>query len=151
MSKKKLLLIIVGCIIVLAAIAMPLGPKIVTDYSSFLDYLRASGVSISEERQTSWNLFYNAVWRIVEVDGIHIQVYEFATMKDMEADASCVSPDGFEITKDRGDGRMTHKCIGWIDTPHFYKAGRIIVAYIGNNCSMISLLENAFGKQFAGM
>ena len=105
MNKKRLVGIIVGCIIVLAAIAMPLGPKIVTDYSSFLDYLHASGVFIREERQTSWNLFYNAVWRIVEVDGIHIQVYEFATMKDMEADASCVSPDGSMITKEWGDGK----------------------------------------------
>ena len=151
MSKKKLIVIIVGCIIVLAAIAMPLGPKLVTDYSSFLDYLRASGASIVEERQTSWNLFYYAVWRIVEVDGIPIQVFEFPSAKDMEADASGVSPDGFFFEIYLGDDKWSSSTCGWIDTPHFYKAGRIIVAYIGNNCSMISLLENAFGKQFAGM
>ena len=151
MSKKRLAGIIVGCVIVIAAIGTPLGPKVVTDYSTLLRYLRASGVSIREERQASWHLFYYAVWTIVEVDGIPIQVFEFANIKDMEADASCVSPDGYFIEKYLGDDRWSFATYEWIDIPHFYKAGRIIVTYIGNNYSMISLLENAFGKQFAGM
>ena len=151
MSRKKLAGIIVGCVIVIAAIGTLLGPKAVTDYSTLLRYLRASGVSIREEGLTGPSLFYYAVRGLVEIDGIHIQVYEFANAEDMEAEASGVSPDGSIITKEWGDGKGSAKHIEWIDTPHFYKAGRIIVTYIGNNCSMISLLENAFGKQFAGM
>ena len=151
MSKKKLAVIILGCIIVLGAIAMPLAPKIITDYSSFLDYLHDSGASIRDEGETGRGLFYNAEYRIVEVDGISIQVYEFTSAKDMEADASGVSPCGTQITRDSGDGKTSSIFVNWIGLPHFYKAGRIMVIYIGDNCSMISLLENAFGKQFAGM
>lgn len=155
MSKKRLAGIIVGCIIVIAAIgtplATPLSPKIVTNYSSFLDYLRDSGASIRDEGETGRGLFYDAEYRIVEIDGNPIQVYEYANVKAMEAEASGVSPDGFSITKDWGDGKTSSIFVNWIGTPHFYKAGRIIVIYIGNNCSMISLLENAFGRQFAGI
>jgi len=151
MSKKRLAGIIVGCIIVIAAIAAPLGPKAVTDYSTLLLYLRASSASIVDEGETGRDFFYDAECRIVRVNGIPIQVYEYANAKAMEAEASCVSPDGFSITKDWGDGKCSDRMVGWLETPHFYKAGRIIVIYIGNNCSMISLLKNGLGKQFAGM
>ncbi len=155
MSKKRLAGIIVTCAIVIAAmgtpLATPLSPKIVTDYSSFLDYLRDSGASIRDEGETGRGLFYDAEYRIVEVDGISIQVYEFASAEDMEADASGVSADGFSITKDWGDDKMTSVFVNWIGIPHFYKAGRIIVIYVGDNYSIISILQNALGKHFAGM
>ena len=155
MSKKKLAGIIVGCVIVIAAIgtplATPLSPKIITNYSSFLDYLRDSGASIRDKGETSRGLFYDAEYRIVEVDGISMQVYEFASAKDMEANASGVSPCGTQITKDWGDGKFTDTHIDWIGIPHFYKVGGIIVIYIGDNYSIISILQNGFGKQFAGM
>jgi hypothetical protein len=155
MGKKKLAASIVSCIIVIAAIATPiatpLSPKIVRDYSSFLDYLRDSGASIREEGETGRNFFYDAEYRIIEVDGIPILVYEYVTAKGMESDASDVAPDGFSITKDWGDGKATTTFVSWIDFPHFYKAGRIIVIYTGNNPSMISLLRYGLGEQFAGM
>ena len=155
MSKKKLAGIIAGCVIVISAIgtplATPLSPKIITDYSSFLDYLRDSGASIKEQGETSWDLFYYAKRRIVEVDGIHIQVYEFATTQDMEVNASGVSRYGTQITKDWGDGMISSVFVNWIGSPHFYKAGQIIVIYVGNNYAIISLLQNGFGKQFAGI
>ena len=155
MSKKRLAGIMLSCVIVMAAIATPLAtplsPKIVTDYSSFLDYLHNSGAFIRDEGETGGGLFYDAEFRIVEVDGIPIQVYEYANAKAMEAEASCVSPDGFSITKDWGDGKASSIFVNWIGTPHFYKAGRIIVIYIGDNYSIVSILQNGLGKQFAGM
>ena len=155
MSKKKLAGIMVGCVIVIAAIATPLAtpisPKIVKDYSSFLDYLHDSGAFIRDEGERGRGLFYDGEYRIVEVDGIPIQVYEYANAKAMEAEASCVSPDGFSITKDWGDSKASSILVNWIGTPHFYKAGRIIVIYIGDNYSLISLLQNCLGKQFAGI
>ena len=40
--------------------------------------------------------------------------------------------------------------ITWIDTPHFYKAGKIIVLYIGSDATVLDLLKGALGPQFAG-
>jgi hypothetical protein len=38
----------------------------------------------------------------------------------------------------------------WMDTPHFYKAGRIIALYIGSDKTIVGLLERVLGPQFAG-
>ena len=155
MSNKKLAGIIIGCIIVVASIVAPatLGsnpPEQVTDYTTLLHHLRNSGAFILEEGEIPRYGFFDIEGRRVTVNENTIQVYEYANATAMESEASCVSPDGFGITKERGDMGM-HTEVSWIGLPHFYKAGRIIVIYIGDNDSIISLLENALGKQFAGM
>ena len=59
----------------------------------------------------------------------------------MEAEAAQMAPDG---------GSNATTMITWVDTPHFYKAGRIIVLYVGSNAAILSLLEEVLGPQFAG-
>jgi hypothetical protein len=154
MSNKKLARIIGGCIavvIVIVAIATlgPKPPKQVTDYLTLLRYLRDSGASIVEKGEIHES-FFDVEGRSVTVNGSAIQVFEYANTEAMEAEASCVSSEGFTITKEKGDIGVGY-CVGWINPPHFYKAGRIIVIYIGDDDSIISLLENALGTQFAGM
>ena len=154
MSNKKLAGIIAGCIIVVIAIVAiatlgPKPPQPVTDYSTLLRYLCDSGASI-EEKGEIHESFFDVEGRRVTVNESAIEVFEYANAEAMEAEASCVSSEGFTITKEKGDIGVVH-CVGWISPPHFYKAGRIIVIYIGDDDSIISLLENALGKQFAGM
>lgn len=151
MSKTKLAGIIAGCIVVVVVVVViaTLGPKPVTDYSTLLRYLRDSGASIEEKGEID-EQFFDIVGRKVAVNAINIEVYEYENAEAMELEASCVSPDGFGITKELGDGKKSIKGVGWIAPPHFYKAGRIIVFYCGDNDSIISLLENALGEQFAG-
>jgi hypothetical protein len=155
MSNKKLAGIIAGCIIVAIVIVViatlgPKPPQPVTDYSTLLRYLHDAGAFILEEGEIPQYGFLDIEGRRVTVNENTIQVYEYANATAMESEASCVSPDGFGVTKERGDMGM-HTEVSWIGLPHFYKAGRIIVIYIGDNDSIISLLENALGKQFAGM
>jgi hypothetical protein len=151
MSNKKLAGIIGGCIVVVVVVVVivTLGHKPVTDYSTLLRYLHESGASIEEKGE----MHQSAVFGIFDVDGKRvtvngssIYVFEYANVVAMELEASCVSPDGFGMTK----GNRVER-ISWINPPHFYKAGRIIVFYCGYNESIISLLENALGTQFAGM
>jgi len=65
----------------------------------------------------------------------------------MEADASCVTPSGSGI--DCEDRSISIR-INWVTPPRFYKEGRIIVIYTGDDHQMISLLEDLLGKPFAG-
>jgi hypothetical protein len=69
------------------------------------------------------------------------QVFEYKTVEEMEADASKVAPDG---------GSVGTSMMNWIMPPHFFKSGRVIVIYIGNNETTLDLLEKVMGKQFAG-
>jgi hypothetical protein len=150
MSNKKLVGIIGGCIIVVIVIVAiaTLGPKPSeqgTDYSTLLHYLRDSGASIGEEGE-SHVPFFGIEGRSVTVNESAIQVFEYANAEAMESEASRVSSDGFTIRKE-----SSIMSVDWIGPPHFYKAGRIIVIYIGDDDSIIRLLENALEKQFAGM
>jgi hypothetical protein len=154
MSNKRLAGILGSCIaLIIAVVAIAtLGPQPVTDYSTLLRYLRDSDASVEEKGELSWSFFYDDVeGRRIAVNESNIDVYEYANAEAMEAEASCVSPDGFGITKEWGDGRSSGKQVGWIAPPHFYNAGRIIVFYCGDNDSIINLLGNGLGTQFAGM
>lgn len=69
------------------------------------------------------------------------QVFEYKTVQDMEADAAKVAPDG---------GSVGTSMMNWIMPPHFFKSGRILVIYLGDNQTTLNLLEKILGKQFAG-
>jgi hypothetical protein len=152
MSNKRLAGILGSCIALMIAVVViaTLDPKPVTNYSTLLCYLRDSGASIAEEGEIQ-EPFFDVAGRRVTVDESTIEVYEYASAEAMESEASCVSSDGFSIRKEKEGDIWEVCCVDWIAPPHFYKAGRIIVIYVGDNNSIINLLKNALGKQFAGM
>jgi len=153
MSNKKLAGILGSCIAVIVVVVaiVTFGPKPVTNYSTLLRYLRDSGASIVEKGEIH-EPFFDVESRRVAVNESTIEVFEYANAEAMEAEASRVSPDGFGFTIKTENSDIWEIChVSWINPPHFYKAGRIIVFYCGDDDSIMSLLENAFGKQFAGM
>jgi hypothetical protein len=124
------------------------GPRPVADYSTLLQYLRDSGASVVDKGELGWSFFYDDLeGRRVAVDETTIEVYEYADAQAMEAEASRVHPEGSGL---RGKENGYIFFVEWIATPHFYKAGRVIVFYCGDNVSIISLLRNGLGRQFAG-
>jgi hypothetical protein len=113
---------------------------IVEDQASFLAALRAEGATAEVVDSISQD-FFNVEGQIITVNGADVQVFEYESAEAMENAASQVAPDG---------GSIGTSMVTWIDTPHFYKAGRIIVLYIGSDQTILGLLENVLGPQFAG-
>ena len=68
-------------------------------------------------------------------------MYEYATEKAMNEEAAKVSPDGTSVGNSK---------VSWIEPPHFYKVGRILVLYIGTDSNVINALGEIIGPQFAG-
>ncbi|MFU8795964.1 MAG: hypothetical protein ACNA7X_01525 [Dehalococcoidia bacterium] len=134
-------------------------PPPVTDYSTLLQYLRDSGASVEEIGEPRFftvpgrrvtegeheSLVFTVPGRHVTVNANNIGVYEFENAEAMEAEASYVIPSGHGIDREGLSVR-----ISWTTPPRFYKEGRIIVIYIGDDPQMISLLEDLLGKPFAG-
>ena len=77
----------------------------------------------------------------MRVNGEDVQVFEFADEATAEMAASQISPDGSSTPT---------MMITWMATPHFYRSGRVIVVYVGENEGITSLLEAMIGPQFAG-
>lgn len=112
----------------------------VEDQASLLAGLRATGAT-TEVGDTVIQDFFTPEGTIIKVNGEDVQVFEYENAVDMESEASQVAPDGSSV----GTSMMM-----WVDDPHFYKSGRIIVLYIGSNSSMLDLFDEVTGQQFAG-
>jgi len=86
--------------------------------------------------------FFSVDAQVLNAYGEDIQVFEYDSGDDALADVdkSGLTPDGqFETVM-----------VTWIDTPHFYQTGNLIVLYVGSNSDITTMLENLLGPQIAG-
>lgn len=115
------------------------------DFTSLVNSLTALGlnVDIGDEIKQP---FFSVTSKVVTVAGEQIQVLEYTTASDADMEAEKISSDGTTIDN---DGISTS--ILWTSKPHFYKKGKIIVIYIGENNTVINALTDILGSQFAGM
>ncbi len=110
------------------------------DTVSLIDNLRAKDATVYPEGEIE-QPFFSVTGISIQVNGGSVQVFEYSSAEDAEADASLVSLDGSSI----GTSMPL-----WVDDPHFYYIERIIVLYVGNDPAIEELLESVLGTQFAG-
>lgn len=82
---------------------------------------------------------FDAPAQWIELNGALIQLYEFADAAAAEAAAGTVSGGGTII------GTTT---VDWIETPHFYRSGRLLALYAGDDEAVLSALEANLGAPF---
>ncbi len=149
MIGKKKWLLIIGLVLILAIMGLagcvseepPVshdGP--VTDYISLIDNLRQDGATVEPAGELT-QPFFSVNGRVIVVNGGDVQVFEYADAAAAEAEAALVSPDGSSI----GTSMPF-----WVAPPHFYRAEKLIVLYIGDSEAVTDVLESALGQQFAG-
>lgn len=111
-----------------------------TDYSSLLANLRSAGLRV-EPGQPAEQPFLSVEGRMLHVGGEDVQVFQYPHAAAADAQAALVSPDG---------GTVGTSKPRWIGEPHFYKRGRLLVLYLGNDTTVLDALGAALGRQFAG-
>ncbi len=112
----------------------------VEDQASLIDALRAAGANV-EPGEAVEQVFFSVSGQILKVNGADVQIFEYESAAAMETDAAQVAPDG---------GSIGTSMVTWIATPHFYKSGRLIVLYVGDDTVVLDLLKSVLGGQFAG-
>ena len=115
-------------------------PLAVEEQVTLISALEGSGATVEIGEPVS-QVFFSTEGTLLKVKGADVQVFEYESAEEMENEASQVSPDG---------GSIGTSMVTWVDVPHFYKANRIIVLYVGNDASVLDVLESALGPQFAG-
>jgi len=113
----------------------------VYSYASFIDSLEKKKVT-SQVVEILEDSSFSVPTIVLSINGETIQVYEFLSADEAQKASLLVSEDGTEIGT---------SIIRWMDEPHFYTQGKIIVQYIGHNQEIKNLLESLLDKQFAGM
>jgi len=111
------------------------------DYASFVDALQADGMSVKSAGKLPVDFFSVEGQALIIKDQFLVVVFEYPDAASAEADASKVSPDG------RSVGTIKPS-FGF--TPHFYKSGRLIAVYVGDDKGATKILESVLGPQFAG-
>ena len=111
-----------------------------SDYDSFLANLQSKRISVETGERVS-QPFFTPQGQIIKLNGEDVQVFEYVSKAEAFQEVMRVSADGSSV----GTTMIT-----WIDTPHFYQSGKIIVLYVGNNSEVIEMLTDLLGSQFAG-
>ena len=118
----------------------PAEPAAVEDLGSLSKALRDAGATV-ESNETIQQEFFTVEGRILKVNGTDVQVFEYKSADTMEAEAALVAPDG---------GSVGTSMMMWMATPHFFKSGRMLVLYVGDDAAILDLLKPVLGDQFAG-
>ena len=114
--------------------------QIVSDYDNFLANLKSTGTSVETGESVS-QPFFTPQGQIIKLNGEDVQVFEYISEEEAFQEVMRVSADGSSV----GTTMIT-----WIDSPHFYQSGKIIVLYIGNTPEVVEILTEVLGSQFAG-
>jgi len=112
----------------------------VTDYPSLIKSLRALGAGATAVGDVE-QPFFAIKGMMIKVHGEDVQVFQYANAAAADAEATPISRDGMAVG--------TRK-IFWVGQPHFYKQGRLLVLYVGNNDKVLKTLEAVLGQKFAG-
>jgi hypothetical protein len=118
----------------------------ITDYglTDLIADLRATGSTPDVTQEMVDHGFAIQGQRIL-VDGIPIFVYEFADSNTADLAFAGVSADEYSITVTRSEAEVTVETHGdWIETPHLYKRGRLIVI-VGDAMDILDALDTAMG------
>lgn len=112
----------------------------ITDYDSLVASLEARGAEV-EYKEEIFQDFLSVDGKVITVNGIDVQVFEYADAVEAQAEAAQIPPDGSSFAT---------IMVTWIDDPHFYQQGSLIVLYVGSDQATLDLLESVLGTQFAG-
>lgn len=116
---------------------------IIVDYTSLVGAIQSRGILVEYiDEIAPESSSFSVLTRVISVGGADVQVFEFPSESDTVSASLTVSEDGTEIGT---------SIIRWMDTPHFYTNGKLIVLYVGQNPEIVNLLESLLGNQFAGM
>jgi len=113
----------------------------VKELSSLIKNLRAKGATVVLTNEKVAQPFFFVAARIINVNGESVQVFEYAQASAAAVEANRISPNGNTI----GTSKPS-----WMATPHFFKSRKLILLYLGDNQTLLRILQGTLGNQFAG-
>ena len=116
------------------------GSGLQLDRAAFIEDLKKSGHTV-ETKGTVVQPFLSIQGQFVSIDGADVQTFEYASESAAKAEAAKISPDGSTVGNTR---------IGWVEPPHFFRKGKLLVLYAGKNQNVTQILTALLGPQSAG-
>jgi hypothetical protein len=110
------------------------------DLDGLTSALAEQGAAVTENG-TVLQPFFEPEGQVLSINGQDVQVFEFASQEAALEAAGTIAADG---------GSVGTSMMAWMDTPHFFQSGRLILLYVGSDGATLDLLSAAAGPQIAG-
>jgi hypothetical protein len=122
-------------------------------YGNLINDLRTAGINITDLQNLSDESLdeFLGKGRDVVIDNKgSVRVYEYPNIDVANVKAQSITPDGGTIQRIEG-GVTTVVTIDWAGgPPNYYKKGKLLVLYWGNDLKITDILRSIFGSPFAG-
>ena len=112
----------------------------VSTYDELVAALLDNGFAVESLHPIS-QPFFVPDGQVISVDGYEVQVFEYTNEEDASSAAGTISSDG---------GSIGTTMVSWVEAPHFFRSGSLIVLYVGGEDSVIESLQIVLGLQIAG-
>jgi hypothetical protein len=103
------------------------------------DAMRSAGHTVEPSGQIQ-QPFFSVGGQLFVVNGEEVQLFVYPDAAAAAAEAAEIAP---------GAGSVGTTMLSWVATPHFYSRDRLIALYVGEQQSVITALEGAFGSAIA--
>jgi hypothetical protein len=132
-------LLLTACAPATAEPALPETGLEIGGYREVIASLQGLEAEVEEIGQVDEPLF-EVDTRLIRVNGQDVQIFEFPDEATRQAAAETVSPTAATI------GTVIPE---WVDIPHFWSQGQVIVLYVGQDQPTIDLLTSVLGQPVA--
>lgn len=151
MTKRKAIVVGGGVgVVLLVLIGLALYTQLTAlSYSGLKSALRAQGATVQDEGIGSQPFLAGTDERL-RVNGTEVDVFEYHTTLEATYDASRISADGSTFRGGFGPFGGQAATVDYIAPPHWFRAGRVIVLYVGRQGDLLARLRQVLGPQFAG-
>lgn len=109
-------------------------------YGALAAALRACGAAVSVGGELSEAAFMPVPARLLTVDGASVHVFDLPSAQAAERQARGIAPDASVVG---------HHAVAWLAAPHFYRSGRSIVLYLGDDSRVLGHLRQVLGPPIA--
>jgi hypothetical protein len=137
----------VGLLIVLGVVLFT--QQAAMSYDSLKSALRTHGAAVRDDGIGS-QPFLGGTDRRLRVNGVGVDVFEYRTTFEASYDASRISADGSTFRGGLGPLGGRAATVDFIAPPHWFRSGRVVVLYVGQQGDLLALLRQVLGPQFAG-
>jgi hypothetical protein len=127
-----------------------------SDIEKIVNEFGKAGLKIYLRKYVSQFLFVDPI--VINIDEEMVKIYKYESEEEMEFQRTLIGTDGYSImtldnyNKNKEDENIVivPTQITWSSSPHFYSKDDLIAFYVGENETILNILEEIFGKQFAG-
>lgn len=107
----------------------------ISSTDDLMKQLRSAGATV-ETGGPIQQPFFSVEGKTIKINGQDVQIFQYVDENARQAESNKISKDGSSIGTNM---------VNWMEPPHFWVTGKIIVLYVGKNQEVIDMMSKIVG------